>query len=102
VTKAGAVLDVDVTLWPIVDQAGTVTGACALARDIVARKQGAGVGGDWYDLIPLGAGRTGVLVGDVMGRGLEAAAVMGRLRSANWGTRSAGLGKTVWFTLRLP
>ncbi len=44
--------------------------------------QGAGVGGDWYDLIPLGAGRTGVLVGDVMGRGLEAAAVMGRLRSA--------------------
>jgi PAS domain S-box-containing protein len=44
--------------------------------------QGAGVGGDWYDLIPLGAGRTGVLVGDVMGRGLEAATVMGRLRSA--------------------
>jgi PAS domain S-box-containing protein len=44
--------------------------------------QGAGVGGDWYDLIPLGAGRTGVVVGDVMGRGLEAAAVMGQLRSA--------------------
>jgi PAS domain S-box-containing protein len=41
-----------------------------------------GVGGDWYDLIPLGAGRTGVLIGDVMGRGLEAATVMGRLRSA--------------------
>jgi PAS domain S-box-containing protein len=43
---------------------------------------GAGVGGDWFDLIPLGAGRAGVCVGDVMGRGLEAAAVMGQLRSA--------------------
>jgi serine phosphatase RsbU (regulator of sigma subunit)/anti-sigma regulatory factor (Ser/Thr protein kinase) len=44
--------------------------------------QGAGVGGDWLDLIPLGARRTGVLIGDVMGRGLEAATVMGQLRSA--------------------
>jgi PAS domain S-box-containing protein len=43
---------------------------------------GAGVGGDWFDLIALGAGRAGVFVGDVMGRGLEAAAVMGQLRSA--------------------
>ncbi|MEU1376080.1 SpoIIE family protein phosphatase [Streptomyces triculaminicus] len=44
--------------------------------------QGAGVGGDWFDLVPLEGGRVGVLIGDVMGRGLEAAAVMGRLRSA--------------------
>ncbi|MGI5467224.1 PAS domain S-box protein [Streptomyces sp. CA-132043] len=44
--------------------------------------QGAGVGGDWFDLVPLGAGQVGVLIGDVMGRGLEAAAVMGQLRSA--------------------
>lgn len=44
--------------------------------------QGAGVGGDWFDLIPLGAGRVGILIGDVMGRGLEAAAIMGQLRSA--------------------
>ncbi len=44
--------------------------------------RGAGVGGDWFDLIPLGAGRAAVLIGDVMGRGLEAATVMGRLRSA--------------------
>ncbi len=43
---------------------------------------GAGTGGDWFDLIPLGAGRAGVFVGDVMGRGLEAAAVMGQVRSA--------------------
>jgi PAS domain S-box-containing protein len=41
-----------------------------------------GVGGDWFDLIPLGAGQVGVLIGDVMGRGLEAATVMGQLRSA--------------------
>jgi PAS domain S-box-containing protein len=58
-----------------------VPGLCSAGRYLPAT-QGAGVGGDWYDLIPLGAGRTGVLVGDVMGRGLEAATVMGRLRSA--------------------
>jgi PAS domain S-box-containing protein len=40
------------------------------------------IGGDWYDVIPLGAGRTALVVGDVMGKGLEAAAVMGQLRSA--------------------
>ncbi|MFD8993581.1 PP2C family protein-serine/threonine phosphatase [Streptomyces abikoensis] len=44
--------------------------------------QGAGVGGDWFDLVPLAGGGVGVLMGDVMGRGLEAAAVMGRLRAA--------------------
>lgn len=45
-------------------------------------RQGAGVGGDWFDLVALGGGRVGILIGDVMGRGLEAAAVMGQLRSA--------------------
>ncbi|WP_150135275.1 SpoIIE family protein phosphatase [Streptomyces hyaluromycini] len=126
VTSTGALLDVDVTLWPTRDTSGTVIGACAIVRDISDRKraeaeltelyrqqqhialtlqrslmgtppaipglaaasryrpatQGAGVGGDWFDLIPLGAGRVGVLIGDVMGRGLEAASVMGQLRSA--------------------
>ncbi|MEU3459340.1 PAS domain S-box protein [Streptomyces sp. NPDC006733] len=53
--------------------------------------QGAGVGGDWFDLIPLGAGRVGVLIGDVMGRGLEAAAVMGQLRSAARALAKTGL-----------
>ncbi|EST37736.1 hypothetical protein N566_11385 [Streptomycetaceae bacterium MP113-05] len=42
----------------------------------------AAVGGDWYDVITLGAGRTAVVIGDVMGRGLRAAAVMGQLRTA--------------------
>lgn len=40
------------------------------------------VGGDWYDVIDLGAGRTGLVIGDVMGRGVRAAAVMGQLRTA--------------------
>ncbi|WP_055545445.1 ATP-binding SpoIIE family protein phosphatase [Streptomyces sp. NBRC 110028] len=40
------------------------------------------VGGDWYDVITLGAGRTALVIGDVMGRGVRAAAVMGQLRTA--------------------
>jgi anti-sigma regulatory factor (Ser/Thr protein kinase) len=40
------------------------------------------VGGDWYDVIPLGGGRVAVVIGDVMGRGVHAAAVMGQLRTA--------------------
>ena len=40
------------------------------------------VGGDWYDVVHLPGGRYGVVVGDVVGRGLPAAAVMGQLRSA--------------------
>lgn len=41
-----------------------------------------GVGGDWYDVFVLPTGRVGVVMGDVLGRGLRAAVVMGRLRSA--------------------
>jgi serine phosphatase RsbU (regulator of sigma subunit)/anti-sigma regulatory factor (Ser/Thr protein kinase) len=40
------------------------------------------VGGDWYDVIDLGAGRIALVIGDVMGRGVQAAAVMGQLRAA--------------------
>jgi PAS domain S-box-containing protein len=43
---------------------------------------GAEVGGDWYDLVPLTRGRVGLVIGDVMGRGIAAAAVMGQLRAA--------------------
>jgi serine phosphatase RsbU (regulator of sigma subunit)/anti-sigma regulatory factor (Ser/Thr protein kinase) len=43
---------------------------------------GTQVGGDLYDVIPLADGRVGVAIGDVMGRGLGAAAQMGQLRAA--------------------
>ncbi|MEV0598741.1 SpoIIE family protein phosphatase [Streptomyces sp. NPDC050315] len=42
----------------------------------------AGVGGDWYDIIPLPGARVALVVGDVVGHGLHAAATMGRLRTA--------------------
>jgi PAS domain S-box-containing protein len=38
--------------------------------------------GDWYDVIPLPDGRFGVVIGDVVGRGIEAAATMSQLRTA--------------------
>jgi PAS domain S-box-containing protein len=40
------------------------------------------VGGDWFDVINLPQGRTGLVIGDVMGHGIHAAAVMGQLRTA--------------------
>ncbi|AJE80389.1 serine phosphatase with GAF(s) sensor(s) [Streptomyces albus] len=40
-----------------------------------------GIGGDWFDVMPLPGGRTALVVGDVMAHGLPAAATMGRLRS---------------------
>ncbi|WP_407287339.1 SpoIIE family protein phosphatase [Streptomyces sp. BP-8] len=41
-----------------------------------------GVGGDWFDVIPLPGTRVALVVGDVVGHGLHAAATMGRLRTA--------------------
>ncbi|MFF4014893.1 SpoIIE family protein phosphatase [Streptomyces sp. NPDC001843] len=40
------------------------------------------VGGDWYDVITLADDKTALVVGDVMGNGIDAAATMGRLRTA--------------------
>ncbi|WP_232247403.1 SpoIIE family protein phosphatase [Kitasatospora azatica] len=42
----------------------------------------AGVGGDWYDVIPLSGARVALVVGDVVGHGIHASAAMGRLRTA--------------------
>ncbi|WP_058042084.1 SpoIIE family protein phosphatase [Streptomyces roseifaciens] len=41
-----------------------------------------GVGGDWFDVIPLSGARVALVVGDVIGHGIDAAATMGRLRTA--------------------
>jgi PAS domain S-box-containing protein len=41
-----------------------------------------GVGGDWFDVIPLSGARIALVVGDVVGHGINAAATMGRLRTA--------------------
>ncbi len=40
------------------------------------------IGGDWYDVLPVGEHLIGIIVGDCVGRGLPAAAVMGQLRSS--------------------
>jgi signal transduction histidine kinase/DNA-binding NarL/FixJ family response regulator len=54
--------------------------------DLAARYQpggrGTSVGGDWYDAFPLPDGRLALAIGDVMGRGVRAAAIMGQLRAA--------------------
>jgi phosphoserine phosphatase RsbU/P len=53
-----------------------------LAARYLPASSDAGVGGDWYDVIALPDGRVGVAIGDVVGKGAEAAAYMGELRSA--------------------
>ncbi|MGV9288342.1 SpoIIE family protein phosphatase [Streptomyces sp. NPDC003719] len=40
------------------------------------------VGGDWYDVVPLGPGTAALVIGDVMGHGITAAAAMGQIRTA--------------------
>ncbi|MEU9039047.1 SpoIIE family protein phosphatase [Streptomyces sp. NPDC048352] len=56
-----------------------VPGALIAVRYRAARI-GRDIGGDWYDVVPLGEGRVGVTIGDVEGHDTDAAAVMGQLR----------------------
>jgi PAS domain S-box-containing protein len=58
-----------------------VEGLTVAARYLPGQ-EGSEVGGDWYDVVALRDGRTAVCVGDVGGRGVAAAAVMGRLRAS--------------------
>jgi anti-sigma regulatory factor (Ser/Thr protein kinase)/FixJ family two-component response regulator/putative methionine-R-sulfoxide reductase with GAF domain len=53
----------------------------ALAARYLPGAAGTEVGGDWYDVIPLGDGRVGIAMGDVVGRGIPAASLMGQLRN---------------------
>jgi PAS domain S-box-containing protein len=58
---------------------GTVA-VTAASRYLPAAR--AGVGGDWFDVIPLSGLRVAMVVGDVVGHGIPASATMGRLRTA--------------------
>src|SRR4051812_34737803 len=53
----------------------------ALAARYLPGAAGAEVGGDWYDVLALADGRVGIAMGDVVGRGIPAASLMGQLRN---------------------
>ncbi|MGA5318334.1 SpoIIE family protein phosphatase [Streptomyces pseudogriseolus] len=59
------------------DQDAVEVAACYRPADELT-----GLGGDWYDLIPLSGARVALVVGEVPGHGIDAAAAMGRLRTA--------------------
>ncbi|WP_078656115.1 ATP-binding SpoIIE family protein phosphatase [Streptomyces fulvoviolaceus] len=61
-----------------------LTGGTALevASRYLAAGAPIGVGGDWFDVIPLSGARVALVVGDVVGHGINAAATMGWLRTA--------------------
>jgi PAS domain S-box-containing protein len=59
----------------------TIDGVAMAARYLPAGR-GAAIGGDWYDALELRDGRVALVVGDVVGHGLRAAATMGQLRNA--------------------
>ncbi|MCO5973938.1 SpoIIE family protein phosphatase [Actinoallomurus soli] len=58
----------------------------------------AGVGGDWFDLIPLPGARVALVIGDVVGHGMHAAVTMGRLRTAahNFATLDLPVEDVLW------
>jgi len=58
------------------------TAAVEVATFYRPGEAGTQVGGDWYDVIDLGGSRTAFVVGDVMGHGIRAAAVMGQIKAA--------------------
>ncbi len=62
---------------PLPDQA-----ALDIAGRYLPAATRAGVGGDWFDVIPLSGARVALVVGDVVGHGTRASATMGRLRTA--------------------
>ncbi|MEA2535725.1 MAG: hypothetical protein QOJ93_3536, partial [Actinomycetota bacterium] len=53
-----------------------------IAARYLPGSDGLEVGGDWYDVVPIPSGAIGLVIGDVVGRGLRAAATMGQLRTA--------------------
>ncbi|MFC9958675.1 SpoIIE family protein phosphatase [Streptomyces nigra] len=71
-----------------------VTGGLEVASRYQPAGAAAEVGGDWFDVIPLEGAKTALVVGDVMGSGIEAAATMGRLRTATHTLASLDLEPT--------
>ncbi|WP_448319639.1 SpoIIE family protein phosphatase [Streptomyces sp. CO7] len=59
-----------------------VTAALEAASRYLPAARAGGVGGDWFDIIPLSGMRVAMVVGDVVGHGVQASATMGRLRTA--------------------
>lgn len=51
-----------------------------VASEYIAAAEGVDVGGDWYSIVPVGPGRFAFVVGDVSGHGIDAVAVMARVR----------------------
>jgi hypothetical protein len=71
-----------------------VTQATLARLEIAGRclpAQGYEVGGDWYDIVPLPGDRTGLIIGDIMGHGAAATAVMAQLSTAAFALADAGL-----------
>jgi PAS domain S-box-containing protein len=63
------------------DRLPQIPGLSVAARYLPAASE-AEVGGDWYDVLPIPGGGVGLVMGDVAGKGLAAASMVGRLRSA--------------------
>ncbi|MFI8849157.1 SpoIIE family protein phosphatase [Streptomyces sp. 891-h] len=74
-----AALTLQRSLLPHALSGGT---AIEVASRYLPSGAGDGVGGDWFDVIPLSGARVALIVGDVVGHGINAAATMGRLRTA--------------------
>ncbi|MFE0631182.1 SpoIIE family protein phosphatase [Streptomyces sp. NPDC058864] len=78
--ERGAALELQRGLLP---QAGVRGGAAVeVASRYLPADIGLGVGGDWFDVIELSGARVALVVGDVVGHGINAAVTMGRLRTA--------------------
>ncbi|HTU88321.1 MAG TPA: SpoIIE family protein phosphatase [Solirubrobacteraceae bacterium] len=73
---------------------GDFVGVSLASRYLPASEE---VGGDWYDVIELPRGRVGLVIGDVVGHGVPAASLMGRLRTAlhAYAIESYGPGRTL-------
>jgi anti-sigma regulatory factor (Ser/Thr protein kinase)/putative methionine-R-sulfoxide reductase with GAF domain len=73
---------------------GAFVGVTVASRYLPAREE---VGGDWYDVFELSRGRVGLVIGDVVGHGVAAASLMGRLRTAlhSYAIESHGPGRTL-------